>query len=114
MNNMFIPSFIYGQILSSTLFMLMCLLQFYYTVSFSAQMTQRAEATAILLNESFYNDAGRCVEQSIEMFTLEMLHRDYRVRIYDCFALDFTLAHSAAATMTTYLILLVQFGLNNY
>ncbi|EJY57639.1 AAEL017182-PA, partial [Aedes aegypti] len=96
MNNMFIPSFIYGQILSSTLFMLMCLLQFYYTVSFSAQMTQRAEATAILLNESFYNDAGRCVEQSIEMFTLEMLHRDYRVRIYDCFALDFTLAHSVS------------------
>nr|USS30766.1 gustatory receptor [Aedes albopictus] len=114
MNSLLIQNAIYGQALSSTLFMLMCLLQFYYSIWFSAHMTKTAETTALLLNEFFFCDVGPCVEQSIETFTLEMLHRDYRVRLYDCFAVDFTLAYSAAATMTSYLILLVQFGLMNY
>ncbi|XP_062556665.1 uncharacterized protein LOC134221487 [Armigeres subalbatus] len=96
MNNFIIQYSLYGQTLSSTLFILMCLLQFYYSISLCTNMTEEAEATATLLNKIYLEDVDYCVEQSIEMFILEMLHQDYRIRLYDCYAMDFTFAYSVS------------------
>ncbi|XP_065076071.1 gustatory receptor for bitter taste 66a-like [Ochlerotatus camptorhynchus] len=105
---------LYVQSLASLGFIIMCIVQFYHSISFSGHMTKRAEATAIFLNEFFLSDVDQCVERSIEIFTLEMLHHDYRLRMFDCFTMDGTLAYAAAATMTSYLVMLIQFGLVNH
>ncbi|XP_058455813.1 uncharacterized protein LOC131433072 [Malaya genurostris] len=84
----------YGQVVSSFLFVLMCGLQFFYTVSFAARMTRQAETTGLLLNELVRSDVGKFVDLSISVFTIEMLHHHYSVQLFGLFSVDFTLIYS--------------------
>ncbi|XP_055547931.1 gustatory receptor 68a-like [Wyeomyia smithii] len=100
-----------GQTVSSALLLLVCLLQFFYAISFCALFTGRAEKTGLLLTKLFQSDLGHRIELSINVFTLETLHHNYSIRLFGLFSLDFTFMYATAATMISYLVLLVQFGL---
>ncbi|XP_058817808.1 putative gustatory receptor 28b [Topomyia yanbarensis] len=101
----------YGVTFCSMLFILMCGLQFFYTVSVCAQLTRRAEATGLLLNELILSDVAKRVDLSIGVFSIEMLHHSYCIELFGLFPVDFTLLYSIVGTITHYLIILVQFGL---
>ncbi|XP_055632527.1 putative gustatory receptor 28b [Toxorhynchites rutilus septentrionalis] len=104
----------YFELAGAIFFILLCTTQVYYTVAFCAQMAKRAEKTGVLLNEFFQSDIDERVELSIELFSLEMLHHNYKIEVYGLCTIDFTLIYSIVATMTTYLIVLIQFELADY
>ncbi|KAL9696585.1 hypothetical protein quinque_016164 [Culex quinquefasciatus] len=84
----------YGQWLSSFLFMVINGLQFYFTASVYARMTEEAEKSAILLNEFFLCDVDFRLDLSIELFTVEMLHHNYKIDICGLYTVDFTMVNS--------------------
>ncbi|XP_058452637.1 putative gustatory receptor 2a [Malaya genurostris] len=87
--------------------------QFYCVVFFCAQFKRRAEETGIIINDFFLDDVDVRAELSIETFSLEMLHHNYSIEISGLFSVDYTLIYSVAATMTQYLVIMVQFAMKD-
>ncbi|XP_035919651.1 uncharacterized protein LOC118517526 isoform X3 [Anopheles stephensi] len=85
--------------------------QVYFLVSASAMFT--ACARKIISYVSLYT--GRIsdgpADQAIELLTIEHLSRDYTIRIKGLFAVDNTMLFSIVATTTSYMIILVQYYL---
>ncbi|KAL1375476.1 hypothetical protein pipiens_004655 [Culex pipiens pipiens] len=99
----------YGQSCSVAIFQAF---QFYYIVSASALVTRRAEKTGLVLNRFFRAEVTERVEKAIEMFTIELLHQPYSIENCGMFKVDFTLMYSMVATITSYLIIMIQFQLS--
>ncbi|XP_055634099.1 uncharacterized protein LOC129774392 [Toxorhynchites rutilus septentrionalis] len=91
--------------------MLFSAFQFFYIVSGSTLLTNRAEKTGLLLNRFFKADIEERVEKTIEMFSIELLHQTYSIESFGMFKVDFTLMYSMVASITSYLIIMVQFQL---
>uniref|UniRef100_A0A182NQX2 Gustatory receptor n=1 Tax=Anopheles dirus TaxID=7168 RepID=A0A182NQX2_9DIPT len=70
-----------------------------------------AEKTGVLLNEFLPTDPNVRVERCIESFTIELLHQDFKISNCGLYNVDYTLMFSMIATITSYLIMLVQFQL---
>ncbi|XP_055605857.1 putative gustatory receptor 28b [Uranotaenia lowii] len=85
--------------------------QFYYLVSGASLLTKRAEKTGLVLNKFFKTDVEERVERTINMFSMELLHDTYSVENFGMYKVDFTLIYSMVATITNYLIMMVQFQL---
>nr|CAD7576560.1 unnamed protein product [Timema californicum] len=51
------------------------------------------------------------LDEEIELFLLQLLHRKVKFTAYDFFPLDFTLVYSFVGAVTTYLVILIQFQL---
>ncbi|XP_049284643.1 putative gustatory receptor 28b [Anopheles funestus] len=100
-----------GTYMSSILFAAFEAIQFYYIISASSEITEQAEKTGILLNEFMPTAPNQRVERCIESFTIELLHQDFKINNYGMFDVDYTLMFSMIATITSYLIMLVQFQL---
>ncbi|XP_055543749.1 uncharacterized protein LOC129729263 [Wyeomyia smithii] len=83
-----------GQTVCSAILLLICSLQFFYTISLCALQTRRAEETGLLLTKLFQADVGHRIELSIEIFTLETLHHNYSVRLFGLFSVDFTFMYA--------------------
>ncbi|XP_035779392.1 uncharacterized protein LOC118459783 [Anopheles albimanus] len=81
-------------------------LAFHFTIIIS-----EAEKTGVLLNEFLQTDIGSSVERCIELFSIELLHQDFKVNNLGLYNIDFTLMFAMIATNTSYLIMLVQFQL---
>ncbi|XP_050070263.1 putative gustatory receptor 28a [Anopheles maculipalpis] len=85
--------------------------QVYFLVSASATFTGSAQK--IISCVSLYT--GRVSDgpgdQAIELLTIEHLNRDYAIRIKGLFAVDNTMLFSIVATTTSYMIILVQYYL---
>ncbi|XP_050086773.1 putative gustatory receptor 28b [Anopheles aquasalis] len=96
---------------SCLLFALFEAIQFYYIVAACADVTEQAEKTGTLLNEFLQTDIGSSVERSIELFSIELLHQDFKINNLGLYNIDFTLMFAMIATNTSYLIMLVQFQL---
>ncbi|XP_055543746.1 putative gustatory receptor 28b [Wyeomyia smithii] len=88
-------------------------LQFYYIVSGSALLTKRAEKTGVVVNRFFKTDIDERTERTINMFSMGLLHQTYSVENFGMFKVDFTLMYSMVGTITSYLIIMVQFQLSN-
>ncbi|XP_053661061.1 putative gustatory receptor 28b [Anopheles marshallii] len=100
-----------GTYMSSILFAAFEAIQFYYIISASSEITEQAEKTGILLNEFMPTAPNLCVERCIESFTIELLHQDFKINNCGMYDVDYTLMFSMIATITSYLIMLVQFQL---
>uniref|UniRef100_A0A182WR05 Gustatory receptor n=1 Tax=Anopheles minimus TaxID=112268 RepID=A0A182WR05_9DIPT len=100
-----------GTYMSSILFAAFEAIQFYYIISASSEITEQAEKTGILLNEFIPTAPNMRVEQCIESFTIELLHQDFKINNCGMYDVDYTLMFSMIATITSYLIMLVQFQL---
>uniref|UniRef100_A0A182JXJ3 Gustatory receptor n=1 Tax=Anopheles christyi TaxID=43041 RepID=A0A182JXJ3_9DIPT len=122
-----------GTYMSSILFAVFEAVQFYYIVSASSEITEEAEKTGVLLNEFLPTDPNPRVERCIESFTIELLHEDFKINNCGMYDVDYTLMFSVGtnislesstdtytffsttfqmiATITSYLIMLVQFQL---
>ncbi|XP_058817806.1 uncharacterized protein LOC131681112 [Topomyia yanbarensis] len=87
-------------------------LQFYYIVSASALLTKRAEKTGLVVNRFFKAEIDERVERTIDMFSMALLHQSYSVENFGMFKVDFTLMYSMVGTITSYLIIMVQFQLS--
>ncbi|XP_058117736.1 putative gustatory receptor 28b [Anopheles ziemanni] len=85
--------------------------QFYFIISACAEITEQAEKMGLLINEFLQIDAGVAVDRCIETFTIELLHQDFKIDNCGLYNIDYTLMFSMIATMTSYLIMLVQFQL---
>ncbi|XP_055605854.1 putative gustatory receptor 28b [Uranotaenia lowii] len=85
--------------------------QFYCLVSAAGLLTKRAEKTGLVLNKFFKADVEERVDRTINMFSMELLHDTYSIENFGMFKVDFTLIYSMVATITNYLILMVQFQL---
>uniref|UniRef100_A0A6E8V3E4 Gustatory receptor n=1 Tax=Anopheles coluzzii TaxID=1518534 RepID=A0A6E8V3E4_ANOCL len=70
-----------------------------------------AEKTGVLLNEFLPTDPNPRVERCIESFAIELLHEDFKINNCGMYDVDYTLMFSMIATITSYLIMLVQFQL---
>nr|XP_049461634.1 putative gustatory receptor 28b [Anopheles coluzzii] len=97
--------------MSSILFAVFEAVQFYYIVSASSEITEEAEKTGVLLNEFLPTDPNPRVERCIESFAIELLHEDFKINNCGMYDVDYTLMFSMIATITSYLIMLVQFQL---
>ncbi|XP_040156198.1 putative gustatory receptor 28b [Anopheles arabiensis] len=100
-----------GTYMSSILFAVFEAIQFYYIVSASSEITEEAEKTGVLLNEFLPTDPNPRVERCIESFAIELLHEDFKINNCGMYDVDYTLMFSMIATITSYLIMLVQFQL---
>uniref|UniRef100_A0ABK8F389 Gustatory receptor n=1 Tax=Anopheles gambiae TaxID=7165 RepID=A0ABK8F389_ANOGA len=100
-----------GTYMSSILFAVFEAVQFYYIVSASSEITEEAEKTGVLLNEFLPTDPNPRVERCIESFAIELLHEDFKINNCGMYDVDYTLMFSMIATITSYLIMLVQFQL---
>uniref|UniRef100_A0A182PZ29 Gustatory receptor n=1 Tax=Anopheles epiroticus TaxID=199890 RepID=A0A182PZ29_9DIPT len=100
-----------GTYMSSILYAVFEAIQFYYIVSASSELTEEAEKTGVLLNEFLPMDPNPRVERCIESFTIELLHQDFKINNCGMYDVDYTLMFSMIATITSYLIMLVQFQL---
>ncbi|XP_052891065.1 putative gustatory receptor 28b [Anopheles moucheti] len=100
-----------GTYMSSILFAAFEAIQFYYIISASSEITEQAEKTGILLNEFMPTAPNLRVERCIESFTIELLHQDFKINNCGMYDVDYTLMFSMIATITSYLIMLVQFQL---
>ncbi|XP_053690726.1 putative gustatory receptor 28b [Sabethes cyaneus] len=87
-------------------------LQFYYIVSGSTLLTRRAEKTGVVVNRFFRTDIDERTERTIDMFSMGLLHRSYSVENFGMFKVDFTLMYSMVGTITSYLIIMIQFQLS--
>ncbi|XP_039433808.1 putative gustatory receptor 28a isoform X1 [Culex pipiens pallens] len=91
-----------------TLFQLM---QFYYLVSGSARLTDRAERTALLMNRFFLCELDEQLERTIEQQTTMLSLDNFSVETYGMYRIDYTLMYSAVSTITCTLIVMIQFQL---
>ncbi|XP_058061208.1 gustatory receptor for bitter taste 22e-like [Anopheles bellator] len=96
---------------SSFIFATFQAIQFYYIVSACADITEQAENTGVLLNEFLQTDVEPTVDRCIELFTIDLLHQDFKINNCGLYYIDYTLLFSMIATITSYLIMLVQFQL---
>ncbi|XP_035919676.1 putative gustatory receptor 28b [Anopheles stephensi] len=103
-----------GTYMSSILFAIFEAIQFYYIVSASSEITEQAEKTGLLLNEYIPTGPNVRVERCIESFTIELLHQDFKINNCGMYDVDYTLMFSMIATITSYLIMLVQFQLAEF
>ncbi|XP_055634037.1 uncharacterized protein LOC129774343 [Toxorhynchites rutilus septentrionalis] len=87
----------YGFLVSLSVF---SLCQFYYLVESFTQFTERLLYLWAVLSTYF--------SFQIEVFSLELLHRDNRIQNCGMFTIDFSLLYVALATMTSYLIVVIQ------
>ncbi|XP_049534978.1 putative gustatory receptor 28b [Anopheles darlingi] len=102
---------ILSKYVSCLLFALFEAIQFYYIVAACADVTEQAEKTGILLNEFLQTDIGSSAERCVELFSIELLHQDFKVNNLGLYTIDFTLMFAMIAANTSYLIMLVQFQL---
>ncbi|XP_050071726.1 putative gustatory receptor 28b [Anopheles maculipalpis] len=103
-----------GTYMSSILFAIFEAIQFYYIVSASSEITEQAEKMGLLLNEYIPTGPNLRVERCIESFTIELLHQDFKINNCGMYNVDYTLMFSMIATITSYLIMLVQFQLAEF
>uniref|UniRef100_A0A182RD95 Gustatory receptor n=1 Tax=Anopheles funestus TaxID=62324 RepID=A0A182RD95_ANOFN len=82
-------------------FPMSCLLLVQFTIIIS-----EAEKTGILLNEFMPTAPNQRVERCVKL-----LHQDFKINNYGMYDVDYTLMFSMIATITSYLIMLVQFQL---
>uniref|UniRef100_A0A182NQX3 Gustatory receptor n=1 Tax=Anopheles dirus TaxID=7168 RepID=A0A182NQX3_9DIPT len=91
---------------------MLCLLLVQFTIMISEVCIDwNAEKTGVLLNEFLPTDPNVRVERCIESFTIELLHQDFKISNCGLYNVDYTLMFSMIATITSYLIMLVQFQL---
>nr|XP_029708064.1 gustatory receptor 23a-like [Aedes albopictus] len=82
--------------------------QVYFKASFCEQVTRRAQRTGSLLNEFINADVDEAVDLCVENFSLELLHQNFAIQIFGLFSVNMRHVYELVATMTGYLIILVQ------
>uniref|UniRef100_A0A182QZZ3 Gustatory receptor n=1 Tax=Anopheles farauti TaxID=69004 RepID=A0A182QZZ3_9DIPT len=62
-------------------------------------------------NHHLVTGSVKTIMRLIESFTIELLHQDFKINNFGMYNVDYTLMFSMIATITSYLIMLVQFQL---
>ncbi|XP_062713156.1 uncharacterized protein LOC134290132 [Aedes albopictus] len=84
---------------ASSLFYMCCMAnQFFLRALFFEQVTRRAQRTGVLLNEFIESEIDHEVDQSIEFFTLELLHQNYKIDLFGLFSVDMSLIYQVFLT----------------
>ncbi|XP_062560008.1 uncharacterized protein LOC134224613 [Armigeres subalbatus] len=87
--------------------------QFYYVVSSAGLLVKRAEKTGVLLNRLYKSEVDERVQQTINLFSLELLHNSFALENLGMFKINYNLMYSVAATIATSLIVVIQFQLSH-
>ncbi|XP_069696818.1 putative gustatory receptor 28a [Periplaneta americana] len=74
---------------------------------FKLQANRSAELVHKILTET----QDPVAMQELNVFSLQLIHRKVQFTACGCFPLDFSLLHSIAGAVTTYLVILIQFQL---
>ncbi|XP_058174272.1 uncharacterized protein LOC131289089 [Anopheles ziemanni] len=85
--------------------------QIYYMVTASQKFTESARSIIQSLSCSTNRMVDDTNDQAVELLTIEYLSRDYTVRIKGLYTIDNTMLFSIVASTTSYMIILVQFYL---
>ncbi|XP_035890623.1 gustatory receptor 68a-like [Anopheles stephensi] len=98
---------------SVTFFLYLCV-QLYCIISIPAMYTERSKKMCSLLNQINQQYQRPRMEQLLELVTLDCMHREYGIRNYEMYELDRALLFGIIATVTSYVIILVQFHMQEY
>ncbi|XP_049280807.1 uncharacterized protein LOC125762581 [Anopheles funestus] len=96
-----------------TFFLYLCL-QLYCIVAIPAQYTERSKKMCSILNTINRQCQSQRMERLLELIMLDCMRRNYSVTNYGLYEMDRTLLFGIIATMTSYVIILVQFHIQEY
>uniref|UniRef100_A0A182NZ27 Gustatory receptor n=1 Tax=Anopheles dirus TaxID=7168 RepID=A0A182NZ27_9DIPT len=85
--------------------------QVYFMVSASAMFSDRARQIIAHLTPYTGRITDGPGDQTVEILTIEYLNRDYSIGVKGLYTIDYTMLFSIAASTTSYLIILVQYYL---
>uniref|UniRef100_A0A182NQX0 Gustatory receptor n=1 Tax=Anopheles dirus TaxID=7168 RepID=A0A182NQX0_9DIPT len=94
-------------------FFLYLIIQLYYMVSIPALLTERSKQMLPILGSTGQRHGGR-MERLGELITLDYIQTDYSVNNYGMYELNRALLFGIIATVTSYVIILVQFHIQEY
>ncbi|XP_058452635.1 uncharacterized protein LOC131431135 isoform X2 [Malaya genurostris] len=83
--------------------------QFFFLVESGAMFTRRADKTGLIIDDFGIPKTNENIDNTIEMISLELLHRNNAIENCGLYKLDFSLMYTSFTSMATYLILAVQF-----
>ncbi|XP_062555769.1 uncharacterized protein LOC134220680 [Armigeres subalbatus] len=93
----------------STLTYTFCLAcQLFFRASICEELTRRAEQTGTLMTEISQFEIGDDIELRIQNFIFGVLHNNFKIEIFGLFAINMQHVLQLVATMTGYLIILIQ------
>ncbi|XP_050072073.1 gustatory and pheromone receptor 32a-like [Anopheles maculipalpis] len=98
---------------SVTFFLFLCV-QLYCTIIVPASYTERSKKMCSLLNTINQQYQSPRMERLLNLMTLDCMHREYGVRNYEMYEMDRALLFGIIATVTSYVIILVQFHMQEY
>uniref|UniRef100_A0A182PZ16 Gustatory receptor n=1 Tax=Anopheles epiroticus TaxID=199890 RepID=A0A182PZ16_9DIPT len=103
-----------GKYLNSVSFLVYLFIQLYYMMVIPSQYTERSKRMLPILGSINQQCRGRRTERMLELITLDSLQRDHDVWNYGMYEINRMLLFGAIATVTSYVIILVQFHMQEY
>uniref|UniRef100_A0A182JXJ1 Gustatory receptor n=1 Tax=Anopheles christyi TaxID=43041 RepID=A0A182JXJ1_9DIPT len=99
---------------NSVSFFLYLAVQLYYMMSIPSQYTERSKKMLPILGTLNHQCRERRMEKMLDLITLDYMQRDYDVRNCGMYEINRVLLFGTTATVTSYVIILVQFHLQEY
>nr|XP_040221764.2 uncharacterized protein LOC120948949 [Anopheles coluzzii] len=99
---------------NSVTFFLYLAVQLYYMMSIPSQYTERSKKMLSILGAINHRSKGPRMERMLDFITLDYMQRDYDVRNYGLYDINRALLFGTIATVTSYVIILVQFHMQQY
>ncbi|XP_053660316.1 uncharacterized protein LOC128709344 [Anopheles marshallii] len=102
------------QYLNSASFFLYLCLQLYCIVAVPAQFTERSKKMCLTLNTVDHQCQSQGMERLLELIMLDCMQRNYSVTNFGLYEMNRALLFGIMATVTSYVIILVQFHMQEY
>ncbi|XP_055848939.1 putative gustatory receptor 94a [Episyrphus balteatus] len=102
----------YYSVMTDSAFMFISLMEIHTQSGSCAATVDQIRQTGIILSQADTTQADVRLRESFEFFNLRILQRDYKIKPLGLFLVDWSLLHGVFATVTSFLLILIQADLS--